>query len=215
MLAPPDSAGSAASGLTGGIDRMANRNTRVASVDLYMAAVAILAAVLSIVVYANIDVIVPPSNGTYVIIFCALLFVGESRPKFLRFVDGGQVTPGWAFAFGIVLLGAPVVAIAAMAACTLYLDLRDRKPAAKVVFNTAQMTASLAAGALVLQLLGLRAPITDVDRLSSRWAIGIAIAGALVFISNGFLTGVVLALHYKTSVRSMMGRSFFLSISAD
>ena len=58
-------------------------------------------------------------------------------------------------------------------------------------------------------------PITDVDRLSYRWAIGIVVAGALVFIANGMLTCFVLALHYKTSVRSMMGRSFFLSISAD
>jgi len=194
---------------------MSNRKSRVASVDAYIAAVAVLAAVLSFFVYASVDVIVPPSNGTYVIIFCVLLFVGESRPKFLRFVDGGQVTPGWAFAFAIVLLGAPVVAIAAMAACTLYLDLRERKPTAKVVFNTAQMTASLAAGALTLYLLGLRAPITDVSKLSHRWAIGIVAAGALVFISNGFLTGVVLALHYKTRVRSVMGRSFFVSISAD
>ena len=36
-----------------------------------------------------------------------------------------------------------------------------------------------------------------------------------MFIANGLLTCIVLALHYKTSVRSMMGRSFFVSISAD
>jgi diguanylate cyclase (GGDEF)-like protein len=36
-----------------------------------------------------------------------------------------------------------------------------------------------------------------------------------VFIANGLMTCIVLALHYKTTVRSMMGRSFFLSISAD
>jgi len=194
---------------------MTNQSPRSGLVDLYVAFVAVLALGLSVLVYFNDDVVVPHSNGTYVIIFCVLLFIGESRPKFLRFVDGGQVTPGWAFAFSIVLLGAPLVAIAAMSACTLYLDIRDRKPATKMIFNTAQITASLAAGALVLQSLGLRSAITDVDHLSYRWAIGIVVAGGLVFIANGMLTCFVLALHYKTSVRSMMGRSFFVSISAD
>jgi diguanylate cyclase (GGDEF)-like protein len=184
-------------------------------VDLYVALVAVAAAGLTVAVTIIGDAIVPHGKGTYLAIFCILLFIGESRPKFLRFVDGGQVTPGWAFAFSIVLLGAPFVAIVAMAGCTLYLDARERKPLTKVVFNTAQITASLAAGALVLQLLGLRDPIIDVAPLSIRWAIGIVLAGGLVFIANGMLTCFVLALHYKTSVRSMMGRDFFLSISAD
>src|SRR4029078_9665508 len=77
------------------------------------------------------------------------------------------------------------------------------------------ITASLAAGALVLQALGPHEAITDADHLSYRWAIGIVLGGALVFMANGMLTCLVLALHYRTSVRSMIGRSFFVSISAD
>src|SRR4051794_2798156 len=194
---------------------MTNTSSKAGLVDLYVAFVGVLALGLSLLVYLNDDIVVPHGKGIYVIIFCILLFIGERGPKFLRFVDGGQVTPGWAFGFGIVLLGAPLVAIAAMSACTLYLEMHDRKPATKVIFNTAQIAASLAAGALVLQALGLRKPFTDVGHLSYRWAIGIVAAGALVFVSNGMLTCFVLALHYKTRVRSMMGRSFFRSISAD
>ena len=194
---------------------MTNQGSRFGLVDLYVAFVAFLALGLSVLVYFNDEVVVPHSKLTYVVIFCVLLFIGESRPKFLRFVDGGQVTPGWAFAFSIVLLGAPLIAIAAMSACTLYLDIRDHKALTKVIFNTAQITASLAAGALVLQALGLHEAITDADHLSYRWAIGIVLAGALVFMANGMLTCLVLALHYRTSVRSMIGRSFFVSISAD
>jgi len=194
---------------------MTNRDSRFGLVDLYVAFVAVLALGLSALVYFNDEVVVPHSKLTYVVIFCVLLFIGESRPKFLRFVDGGQVTPGWAFAFSIVLLGAPLIAIAAMSACTLYLDIRDHKALTKVIFNTAQITASLAAGALVLQALGLHEAITDAGPLSYRWALGIVLAGVLVFIANGMLTCFVLALHYKTSVRSMIGRSFFVSISAD
>ncbi len=196
------------------MDRTSNKRSP-GLVDLYVAVVALAAVTLTLIVSSNGGALVPHGQATYVIIFCVLLFIGESRPKFLRFVDAGQVTPGWAFAFSIVLLGAPVVAVAAMAACTLYLDLRDRKSLTKIVFNTAQISASLAAGALVLQLFGLRKPITEVVPLSAHWGVGIVLAGGLVFIANGVLTGFVLALHYKTSVRSTMGRSFFLSISAD
>jgi diguanylate cyclase (GGDEF)-like protein len=197
-------------------DSSINQDPRHRLVEAYVAAVAIIAVALTGVVFAlGSGGIVPPSKGVYVAIFCGLLFIGETRTKWFRFGDGGQVTPGWAFAFSIVLLGSPIVAIAAMAACTLFVDLRDHKSLTKIVFNAAQITASLAAGAIVLQLLGLRSPITDAGRLSYRWGIGIVVSGALVFTANGLLTCIVLAFHYKTSVRSMMGRSFFLSISAD
>jgi diguanylate cyclase (GGDEF)-like protein len=197
-------------------DSSINQDPRHRLVDVYVAAVAVVAVALTGVVFAlGRGGIVPPSKGVYVAIFCGLLFIGETRTKWFRFGDGGQVTPGWAFAFSIVLLGSPIVAIAAMAACTLFVDLRDHKSLTKIVFNAAQITASLAAGAIVLQLLGLRSPITDAGRLSYRWGIGIVVSGALVFTANGLLTCIVLALHYKTSLRSMMGRSFFLSISAD
>jgi diguanylate cyclase (GGDEF)-like protein len=193
-----------------------NQDSKHRGVDVFVGSVALIAIALTFLVYLNGDnSIVPPSKGVYVAIFCGLLFIGETRTKWFRFGDGGQVTPGWAFAFSIVLLGAPVVAIAAMAACTLFVDVRDHKSTTKIVFNAAQITASLAAGALVLEVLGLGTPITDAGRLSLRWGVGIVVAGALVFTANGLLTCIVLTLHYKTSLRSMMGRSFFLSISAD
>ncbi len=197
-------------------DCSTNKDSRHRVVDAYVGVVAIVALALTGLVYAlGPDEVIPPSNGIYVAIFCGLLFIGETRTNWFRFGDGGQVTPGWAFAFSIVLLGSPIVAISAMAACTLYVDLRDRKSLTKIVFNAAQITASLAAGALVLQLFGLSSPITEAGKLSYRWGIGIVVAGALVFTANGLLTCVVLSLHYKTSLRSMMNRSFFLSISAD
>jgi diguanylate cyclase (GGDEF)-like protein len=159
--------------------------------------------------------LVAPGKLTYVCIFASLLVIGETRNAWFRFGDGGEVTPGWAFAFSIVLLGSPIIAIAVMAACTLFVDLRDRKPVNRVVFNVGQITASLAVGAIVLQLFGLKAPLTDAGTPSSGFALAILIGGALVFTLNGVLTCIVMAIHYKTSVRSMMGRSFFLLISAD
>ena len=196
-------------------DRTTDTGSGLGIVEWYVAAVATIAVGLTGLVYVLGNDVVAPSKGIYVAIFCALLFIGESGPRLLRFVDGGQVTPGWAFAFSIVLLGSPIIAIGAMAGCTLYLDLRDHKSLTKVVFNTAQISASLAAGALVLQLLGLRGAITDAGPLSARWGLGILAAGVLVFSANALLTCIVLALHYRTGMRSIISRSFFLSISAD
>jgi diguanylate cyclase len=184
--------------------------------NAYVLVVALMAATFTALVWARQSTAVAPGMLTYVCIFSVLLFIGEvSRSNWFRFGDGGEVSPGWAFAFSIVLLGSPIVAIAAMAVCTLTVDLRERKPAIKVVFNAAQITASLGAGALVLQLFGLTMPLTKAGTPSWGFALAMLLAGALVFTLNGVLTCVVLAIHYKTSVRSMMGRSFFLSISAD
>ncbi len=183
--------------------------------DAYIAAVAIVAAGLTVLVWQHQASMVAPGKLIYVCLFSVLLFVGETRGAWFRFGDGGEVSPGWAFAFSIVLLGSPIVAIGAMAFCTLFVDLHERKSASRVVFNAGQITASLAAGALVLQLFGLTKPLTDSGTPSSGFALAMLLAGALVFTANGLLTCVVLAIHYKTSIRSMMGRSFFLSISAD
>ncbi|MEQ1873258.1 MAG: bifunctional diguanylate cyclase/phosphodiesterase [Ilumatobacteraceae bacterium] len=183
--------------------------------NAYIALVAVTAVALTAWVLAKQPGLVAPGKLTYVLIFSGLLFISETRNAWLKFGDGGEVTHGWAFAFSIVLLGSPFIAIASMSLCTLWVDLRERKAVNRVIFNVAQITASLAAGALSLQLFGLTAPLTDAGSPSSGFALAILASGALVFIANGMLTCVVLAIHHKTSVRSTMGRSFFLSISAD
>ena len=95
-------------------DGATNSDSSNRLVDLYVASVAAVALALTgWVFYLQRDNIVPPSKGIYVAIFCVLLFIGETRTKWFRFGDGGEVTPGWAFAFSIVLLGSPVIAIAA------------------------------------------------------------------------------------------------------
>jgi diguanylate cyclase len=197
-------------------DSSNDKDTGHRIIDVYVAVVALVAGALASAVYAlQPSGLVPHGKGIYVVVFCALLLIGETRTKWFYFGEGGEVTPGWAFAYSIVLLGSPTMALMAMAVCTLFVDIRSRKQLAKIVFNVAQITASLAAGALVLQLLGLRYPITDAGKLSFRWGLGIFLSGALVFTANGLLTSVVLSLHYRTRLRSMLGRSFIMGIFGD
>ena len=139
--------------------------------DAYITVVALLTAGLTALVWSKQATLIAPGKLTYVCIFSVLLFVGENRVAWFRFGDGGQVSPGWAFAFSIVLMGSPIVAIAAMMLCTIVVDLRDHKAASKIIFNASQITTSLAAGALVLQVFGLTRPLTESGTPSAGFAL--------------------------------------------
>jgi diguanylate cyclase (GGDEF)-like protein len=97
----------------------------------------------------------------------------------------------------------------------LLVDLIDRRGPQKALFNTAQVVASLALGALLLRPFGVDGPITSSGSIAVTQAIGVMIAGAVVFVTNGMLTCIVLSLYHRTSLRSMLGRDFVLSVSAD
>ena len=83
------------------------RTARNGWLDAYIALVALVALGLTIVVGFEQASMVAPGKLIYVYTFCVLLFAGETRGAWFRFGDGGEVSPGWAFAFSIVLLARP------------------------------------------------------------------------------------------------------------
>jgi diguanylate cyclase len=175
-----------------------------------IAALAVAAVVTTDLLDANSAAMWP-----HIAVFTALLVIGETRRSWFRFNDGGEVSPGWAFAFGIVLFGSPTVAIIAIAAATLAADVTERKPALKMAFNIGQVSLSLGAGALLLRLFGVDGPLTQYRSISPNAAIGVMVSGTVVFVLNGLLTGQVLAIYHRTTLRSLIGRDFVISISAD
>ena len=78
----------------------------------------------------------------------------------MRFGEGGEVTPGWAFAYALVLLGSPSGAVIVMVLTNLFVDVRHRKGALKIVFNVSQVAAALSLGGLLLHALGVHEGIT-------------------------------------------------------
>lgn len=196
-------------------DSPAGLGRRRNALDVYVALVIGLACCLLAITIA-VDLTDADTHARWIPIglFVVLLVLGETRTWF-KFGDGGEVTPGWAFAFSIVLLGSPTVAAIAIGACTLAVDLHDRRGWQKSAFNSAQVVVSLTVGALLLRPFGVVGPISASGSVSAREAIGVMVAGAAVFITNALLTCIVLALYHRTSLRSMLGRDFILSISAD
>jgi len=149
-------------------------------------------------------------------VFASVLLVTETQSStWMRFGDGGIVTPSWTFTFALMLLGSPTGAIAAMVVTTIIADLMARKEPLKVIFNTSQIALSLAIGGLILFAFDIHGPLFAGETLPTSWAIGMILSGIVVFGTNGMLICRLLATLERTSFWAMMRDSFALSMSAD
>ncbi len=148
--------------------------------------------------------------------FTVLLFLGETQPKlWMRFGEGGEVTPGWAFAYALVLLGSPSGAVVVMALTNLYVDVRHHKGALKIFFNVSQIAAALSAGGLLLHAAGVHQGITGTDHLPIGNGLGIVGAAIVIFLVNGLLTASVICIHQGVGLVAMMRSGFALSMAVD
>ncbi len=149
-------------------------------------------------------------------VFGVLLVVAETRPSFtLRFGEGGEITPGWAFAFALLLLGSPLSAMALSAVATLTAEVLARKSFIKIVFNVSQVSLSLGLGALVLHLSGLSGPSLSRGDISFLQSLGMIVAGFVVLFTSAMLLFVVMALSRGISVWVPIREGWLTSVSAD
>jgi hypothetical protein len=160
--------------------------------------------------------VLPTENLVGVLVFAVLLFLGETRPQlWMRFGDEGEVTPGWAFAYSLVLLGSPLGAVATMVLTNLFVDIRHSRGLLKIVFNVSQVTVALSMGEVVLNTFGVYGGITGLQHLPARFGIGV-LAGALtIFAVNSVLTGAVLCIHQGITPIALARASFALSMAVD
>jgi diguanylate cyclase (GGDEF)-like protein len=186
-------------------------------VAVFIAALLCLAFVLAYqLLRTGADLV--PAHGSWVpvVLFSALLFLGETQPRlWMRWGDEGEVTPGWAFAYALVLVGTPIGAIVVMALTNLYIDSRHGKGALKILFNVSQVVVSLSVSGLILHAFGVEHGILGVSELPIEYAIGILLAGTATFISNGILLSIVVCLHMGIRPTTLFRRSYALSIAAD
>jgi diguanylate cyclase (GGDEF)-like protein len=149
-------------------------------------------------------------------LFAILLFLGETRPKlWMRFGEGGEVTPGWAFAYALLLLGAPSAAVMMMVLTNCYVDVRHRKGLLKIIFNGAQIAVALSSGGIILHGFGVHNGITQNGTIPIRGGLGILIGGLAVFVVNGLLTVIVIGLHQGVGFLLTIRAGFALSMTAD
>jgi diguanylate cyclase len=180
------------------------------------ATILLAGAATAIVVRISRDLPIIPHDYLGLIFFSVFLVAGEiTRLKWLKLHDGGEITPSWAFAFSILLLPAPVMALVAMGVACIVGDLWHRKSLDRVAFNVGQTVLSLGTAAIVMcglhvdDIIGRRQPLTFL------WAVGLVIAAFSMFTVNGLMTCTVLALHEGTKVRTMLRRGMFLNLVTD
>jgi diguanylate cyclase (GGDEF)-like protein len=145
-----------------------------------------------------------------------MLFLGETQPRFwMRFGDEGEVTPGWSFAYAIMLLGSPVIAMATMVGASLFVDSRNDRGGLKIIFNISQTVVALCSGALVLHAFGVTRGISGLDHLPARVGIGVLLGGVAIFVVNACLTGIVLCITQSITPLGLAQASFALSMGVD
>src|SRR4051812_7474187 len=131
----------------------------------------------------------------------AFLVLAELRPiPWSRSGDSGDLTASWTFAFAILLLAPLGGALAATAFATLLGDLSQRKSVDRCAFNLGQVLLSLGGSAAILQLTGEANRLANGGKPSVTWMAAVLIAGATVFLLNGALCGVVLAIFEDAGV---------------
>ena len=183
----------------------------------YVAIVALL-ALASVVATAWMDATwwSHPVRWEAFALFALLLLLGElENVSWLRLHDGGEVTPGWAFAFSLVLLGAPTGAIGMMVVASALPDLLQRKEPRRIVFNAGQMAIALGAATVVLTASGHHHPLGGGRDFTVGWGLAILGAAVAIFVTNVVLVGIAIALHQGIAVRAVLGRAFALSMSVD
>ena len=194
-----------------------SRGSRLGTLDRYVIGV-VVASLLSVGVTAQLEHARwgQPQNWIALWAFTVMLLLGELQSiGWLRRVDAGEVTPGWAFSFAILLLGSPLLSMLAMAIASALPDLLRRKGLRRTSFNAAQTVLALFAATCVLTAFGATGPITIHTHFSVGRMLVTVLAASAIFLTNSALTCVAIALNLGISVKSMLPRAFGLAVSAD
>jgi diguanylate cyclase (GGDEF)-like protein len=192
-------------------------DTRVEKLDRYVAAV-VGVACLSLVA----TVLVEQSYWVHsvrwpaVVAFTVMLLVGEMQSiGWLRLRDAGEVTPGWAFAFTLLLLGAPLVAMVAMAFASVLPDVLKHKGWRRTLFNASQTVIALFFATLLLTVTGAHRPISIDEPFTLTWLLAILGAAVVIFTTNSVLTCGAIALTLGVSPITTLRSATRVSVSAD
>jgi len=145
--------------------------------------------------------------------FALLLVAAEARPM-LHLVKSSEITGSWTFAFAMLFVAPPPLCLIAMALATLSVDLRQRKPLSRALFNAGQMTVGLTAGVLAGSLIS-DLVVRSTDSVDLRWLIGALVAFTVAHAVNVLCMAVVVALHQGLPIRELVRRSIDTDLAMD
>ncbi len=187
-------------------------------VDLFIALV-VLVSIASALLLGWLELsrgISPKIDWTLFSLFALMLLIGETTPAtWLKISSGGFVTMSWTFAFSLVLLGSPTVAVGAIALTTLVAEIKANHDVRRVVFNGAQVSLALAVGGLTLFAFGVHEPITGAGSIPVMTGLAILSSGVVVFVTNGVLVCYLISVANGERFMRTMRDGFTVSMTVD
>ena len=157
-----------------------------------------------------------PVNWPAFALIAALLLVCERTPAtWIRVGPAGLVTPLWMFAFGLMLVGSPSLAVCiAVLGATIHAIVRA-DTISSVVFRVGGAALSLSSAGLILHVLGLRGSMTQLDGLPWRWAVAIVVAGVTIIIVNSVIAAISMSVRRRISFITLFQRGLAIRITAE
>lgn len=151
----------------------------------------------------------------FVIIGTALLGCERSPGTWIRFGTANVVTPIYLFAFGLMLVGSPslAVAVALFGASTSALH-RIESPQ-RTLLRIAGTVLSLSAAGVMLIGLGVRGSITQFGSLPWTWTAAIVAAGATIIVLNSALLTAAVAVRRRVSFLVLAQRGLAVRVTAE
>ncbi len=149
------------------------------------------------------------------IIAMVLVICERSQRAWIRFGPIGSVTPLWMFAYALILLGSPSIAVGvALLGSTLH-AVAEADSVSSVLMRLAGTAISLSAGGLVLFSLGVHGAITKFESVPWDWALAIVLAGISILLLNTVIAAFSMSIRRNLSFLAMIQRGFATRVTAE
>ena len=149
------------------------------------------------------------------IIAMVLVICERSQRAWIRFGPIGSVTPLWMFAYALILLGSPSIAVGvALFGSTLH-AVAEADSVSSVLMRLAGTAISLSAGGLVLFSLGVHGAITKFESVPWDWALAIVLAGISILLLNTVIAALSMSIRRNLSFLAMIQRGFATRVTAE
>jgi diguanylate cyclase (GGDEF)-like protein len=170
-----------------------------------------LATLMALLVVGDPTGLITPRG----LVFWLFVLLGELFPITVqRQGEEDEITTSTTFALALLLTAGALPAVIAQASSSIAADLIRRKPLWKAAFNGAQYVLSLAAAAVVLNVLA-QGDFSPSHPLGAGSLAAVVAAGAVFFVANTTLTGTALALAQKVPVLRYLAHDLLFQASTD
>jgi diguanylate cyclase (GGDEF)-like protein len=149
-------------------------------------------------------------------VMAALLLLSERVPAtWIRFGPIGVVTPSGLFAFALLLLGSPSLAVGVAVLGATWHAVSQNGSVLAVIVTVAGRAMALSTGGLMLFAVGVRGPITRFDTVPWEWAAAIVATGASILVLNSFVAAIWMAARRRSSFVGLLKRGLAARITAE